>query len=372
MKKFSQIFEQSNTLDIVKNSLSYISAPDLKKYLEVCDKFIGPDSKWIINWLIDHNDEYVQMLGKESENALANFYRKGKPSNKDLQELYDHLSKVIKTGRKMEIPTFMTKSQFNDIIDKKVAPDLIILDLDTEKGRSAVTKKYQPLIYKIVKQWIGKSSLDYDSLVSSALEGFTNALNNYGKKNHDNTDDNAVVGTTFGQYAAYMIRNMILADIQNVSHTVRIPISAQKKEREQKGHNTKNNTVSGDKTVGHSPDDGDKTLFDFIDGSENLTGDKLDKEDVDKLWDRIFKEIKANFDEKTFEIWCSINGLNGFVDDEGKPFKNKDLAKKYGFVPSNINYYCFKVNQFIQKNPKMMKLFTELYSIMQDMKANQN
>lgn len=372
MKKFSQLFEQSNTLDIVSNSLNYINASDLKKYLQICgDKFIGVDSKWVINWLIEHNDEYVQLLGKESENALASFYCKGKPSDKSLQELYSHLHKLIKEGRKMEIPVFMTKDQFNDIVNKKVAPDLVILDLDTEEGRSAAYKKYQPLIYKVVKQWVGKSTLDYDQLMSCANEGFVYSMNTYGKKNSKASDDNAVIGTTFGQYAAYMIRNMILGDIQNVSHTVRIPISAQKKERDEKGHNTRNNAVSGDKAVGHSEEDGDKTLFDFIDGSDDNISNSIDKEDTEKLWNEIYKELGSKFDEKTLNIWMGINGLNGHTDKDGKPMKNKDLAKKYDVVPSNINYYCFKVNQYIQKNKKIMELFSELYEIMQDSKRNE-
>ena len=117
---------------------------------------------------------------------------------------------IIKSNRMMEIPVFQTKEQFENIINKKVPADTIILDLNSESGRAAVAKKYEPLIHKICHQWVGKINLPYDDLLGFAYEGLTYAMNNYGKKNKKSTaTDEAVLSYTFGQFAAYCILNQI-------------------------------------------------------------------------------------------------------------------------------------------------------------------
>ena len=78
---------------------------------------------------------------------------------------------------------------------------------------------------KTVPIW-EKSNLTLDELYSAGMEGLTNAMNNYGKKTErNNVEEESIKAYTFLSYAAYMIRMMILADIQNHSHTVRIPVS---------------------------------------------------------------------------------------------------------------------------------------------------
>ena len=89
--------------------------------------------------------------------------------------------------------------------------------------------------------------------------------------------------------------NQIKGNGVNDSHLVRIPTSQQKKERDEKGHNTKNLSVSGDKAVGHD-DEGGKTVFDFI-GAANDTESGVNAADRKKLWDNIksilSKELSA-------------------------------------------------------------------------------
>lgn len=348
-------------LKVQSNSINYLNETDLKKYLDVAGKFLSVETKDIVNWLIVNNDSYIADLSTDDEeNAIAGFYNAGTPKQENLKELYNAIDTVVKSGRILEIPTLQTKEQFNDIVSGNKSADCIILDFDSEKGRNFIAKKYEPLIHKLARQWHGKINLPYDDLIGFGYEGLTYAMSTYGKKNKkSNATDSAISQYTFGQYAAYCILNQFRGNGVNASHLVTIPNSVQKKEREEKGHNTKNVSISGDKVVGHN-DEGSKTIFDFI-GSSGDAGSKLDQQDLDKLWKRVYKALEEEFSEKHINIWYSFYGLNGH-----KKLKNKELAEKYNVVNSNISYYCYKINSYIMKNKTLLNAFKEIYDLMKE------
>ena len=341
------------------------------KYLTIADKFLSDAAKEVINYLIVNNKTYLSDLGTDSEeNALSGFYNAGtsKLSN-ELKELWKSIDEVIKSGRSLEIPVFQTQEQFNKILSEQVSPDMIIMDFNSPRSRNEIAKRYEPLVHKICRQYHGKSNLSYEDLLASAYEGLTYAMNNFGKKRSDNTEipDETVNKYTFGQFAAYMIRFHILGTIENESRIVRLSKSQQKKERETTGKITKNNAVSGDKQIGiHNSDEGNKTLFDFID-SQEYSDSNVDKEDVAKLWDKIYKKIKDKFGEKVFNIWCSFYGINGH-----KELKNKELAAKYNVSNSSITYYCFKINNYLQKDTTIIKMLREVYELMKECLAEED
>lgn len=371
MKKFSQVFEANKPkLDIQDDTINYIDSANLKKYLEICDKFISNECKSIIKYLIDHNDTYISELSSDSdENALAGFYNNWKPSNKsnELKELYKNIGILNKKNRLMEIPVFQSKEQFEAIINKTESPDSVILDLTSEAGRNQIAKKYEPLIHKIAKQFMGKSELSYEDLISAGNVGLIHAMNKYGKKSNKNVADlETIVGKTFTQYAAFMIRISILEDIKNLSQIVRVPISQQNAERRETGRNTKSNTVSGDKEIGSSGDEGNKSLFDYIGGTDNATRG-IDNEDVEKLWKKFFKTLEEKFDKTTLDIWYSSFGVNGH-----EKMKKKDIAAKYGLVPSNISYYLYRVNTFIKTDKKMMEMMNDILELMAECKHDED
>ena len=360
MKKITEGKQKVN-FEIQDNTINYISSAELKKYLDVAGKFLSEETKEIVNWLIVNNKTYISDLSNdEDENALAGFYKAGVPKDEHLKELYKLIGLLVKSGRTLEIPVFQTKEQFESIINKTAAPDEIILDLKTEKGRAIVAQKYNALAHKIAHQWVGKINLSYEDLLGCCYEGLTYAMNNYGKKNKKSkAEDAAVKSYTFGQFAAYCMLNQIKGNGVNDSHLVRIPTSQQKKERDEKGHNTKNLSVSGDKAVGHD-DEGGKTMFDFI-GAANNTESGVNAADRQKLWDSIKKILSEQFDEKILDVWCSYWGLFGH-----KKLQNKEIAKKYNVANSNITYYCQKVNFFIKKNKKILDMFSELYELVKE------
>lgn len=365
MKKFSQLFE-ARQLNVQDNGMNFIDADSLKKYVEIAKNFLSDAAMLIINYMIKHNTTYVEELAgpknKDSkENCLILFYSRPRPASGELKEIYNALTKLSKDNRLLEIPTLQTRAQFDAIMTRREAPDAIILDLRTEQGRNEVAKKYTKLIHKIAHQWENKVNMTYDEIVSAAWEGFTNAMNTYGKKKTyaDATDDDAVKQYTFGQFAAYMIRFAIAGEVNGSSRLVRIPISAIAKEKREKGSITKNNTISGDRKVG-GDDDGNKTLFDFI-GGQDEGGRSLDQQDLDKLWTEVYTILEKEFDKKVIEAWYSFMGLNG-----REKIKNKEIAAKIGCQPSLVTYYCNTVNNFIRKNRTILAKMKDIYELMKE------
>lgn len=364
MKTLFTFVESINgEIKVQSGALNYLSKEELKKYLEIADNFLSDDAKDIINYLIVNNETYISDLSNDSnENALAGFYNTGKADTNALKEIKKSLSNLLKEGRILEVPVFQTRNQFNMIINQEVSPDYIILNLESDKVQNELTKKYQPLLHKICRQYFGKSTFTYDELMSSAYDGFLYAMRSFGKKkNNDERIDGNIVKYTFLQYAAQMVRFAILDSINHESRIVRIPKSEINKVRKNTGQISKTNTISGDKQVGiNNSDDGNKTVFDFIDSQES-SENSLNKDDLNTLWQEIYKEIKKEFGEKIFHIWCSFYGIN----DEEK-LKNKELAKKYNISNSSITYYCVKVNTFLQKNKKVYSMLQDVYELMKE------
>lgn len=364
MKTLFTFVESINQeLKVQPNALNYISKENLKKYLEITDKFLSDDSKDIINYLIVNNDTYISELSNDSdENALAGFYNTGNADTNNLKELKKALSNLIKNDKILEVPVFQTKKQFDMIMHEEVSPDYIFLNLESEKAQNELTKKYQPLLHKICRQYFGKSNFTYDELMSSAYEGFLYAMRSFGKKKNDDVVlDGNIVKYTFLQYAAQMVRFAILDAINHESRIVRIPKSEINKVRKNNGQIAKTNSISGDKQVGiNNSEDGNKTVFDFIDSQESSES-SLNKSDLKILWDEIYKEIKKEFGEKIFNIWCSFYGIN-----DSEKLKNKELAKKYNISNSSITYYCSKVNTFLQQNKKVFKMLQDVYELMKE------
>ena len=71
MKTLSQVrrVNEAKSLDVQEDAIGYIGAGDLKKYLDIANKFISDDTKSIINYIIDNNDKFGE---KDSLQRLLN------------------------------------------------------------------------------------------------------------------------------------------------------------------------------------------------------------------------------------------------------------------------------------------------------------
>lgn len=380
MKRFSQLFE-AKTIEIQEDSVNYLTVDQLNKYLEIADKFISPEAKEVCKWLIDNNKTYIKDLSTgDTDNAIVDFFNKGLPKEASLKSLYSNISKIYSSGRILEIPTLMTKEQFDSIIDKTASPDEIIMDLTTEKGRTEIVKKYEPLVHKITNSWLGKTSFDRDDIYAFGMKGLVYAMDTYGKKSNKQKKKEELTGEevdiskyksyTFLQYAAQMIRVEILEATKNFSHLVRIPISRQKKEKEEKGYIAKSNSVSGDRHLGGKDGEEGKTLFDLVGGMEN-PGKSIDRQEINDLWDQILKTLEDKFGPKTMDIFKNHFGFG--LENGEKKLSGKEMAKKYGYSsPSSITAEIAKVINFIKKDKKMFQKFVDIFELMQEAKHDED
>lgn len=369
MRSISEVINEAKAkINIQDNTIGNISAEKLDKYTEVAQRFLSPETQGIIMWVKDNEEEVKEMVKKAGDNNwLAEFYNAGVPKDEKKKSLYKAIGTIIKNNRLLEIPFFQTKEQFDGIINKEVSPDEIILDLNTPEGRNAVATKYNNLVWKIARSFMGKSNLTIDELYSAGLEGLTLAMNRYGKKTeYSKVDDDHIKTYTFLAFAAQNIKNMILHSIKNDSHIVRVPVSAQQKEKRELGHNIKTRSVSGDKPV-KDGENGSKSMFDFMsstDGGGETAASAINKADEEKIWKEIYAELEKKFNPQTMDIWYSFNELNGH-----KKMKNKDLGKKYNMMPSRVTYYLYIVNSYILKNKRLRELFMDLREIVSEGKA---
>ena len=370
MRNFSQINEAKSRLNIQEDSINYIPSGQLQKYLDNVGKYLSDDCKYIIDYLIAHNDTYVKDLSNKTDstgNALEDFYNRGVPSDDSLKELYKAIGKIKNSHRLLEIPVFQTPSQFEGIASNKMSLDSVVLDLETEKGRNETAKRYDAIVWKLVRQYAGKSNLEVDDLYSAGLRGLAWAINEYGKKSPTRDTDEKVQkianSQSFGQYAAWRIRQSILGEIESFSRVVRVPKSQQQAERNASGTNTKNNAISGDNVIGDGKGDkssNSKTYFDLVGGYENA-GKNLDQEDLDKLWNRVYQKLEQEFDKKTLDIYYDVYGIKGH-----EKLKSKDIAAKYGVVPSAISYYTSKIYNFMRQDSEMFAMLTDIFELMKE------
>lgn len=363
MRKLSQIIKEAKQkLDIQDDTINIISSEDLYLYMEIARKFLSEDSKKVITWLAEHPDYATEIASPNASNALAAFYDNGVPSTPVMKELYKALGNVVKSNRLLEIPVFQTAEQFEGILTKKFSPDQVIIDLSTERGRNEVAKKYDSLVWKIARDFTGKSNFDLEELHAIGLHGLADAINTYGKKSaKSEASDENVKGYTFLSWASYRIRIYILEYIKDQGHLVRIPRSQQAKERKEKGHNTRTTSISVETPMGKDKEGNTKTLLDKI-GDYERAGKSLEERDNEKLWVEIDNKLRKKFDDRTLEIFYSWFGLFGYEKLSGK-----EMMEKYGFRnPSSINANNYKVMKYMKEDPEMLDALKELYEFMSE------
>ena len=152
----------------------------------------------------------------------------------------------------------------------------------------------------------------------------------------------------------------ILGGIQDFSHTVRIPKSVQKKQREEQGFNARTISISGDKTI--SSDGEGKTFFDVVGGSESPTRELSKREAADAM-DRLMKAIENKFGEKT--TWILRNWMK-LSSDETK-LKGSDVAKKYGYKSeASVTAEVNKVLKWVKSNEETYELAKDALDLLRE------
>lgn len=269
----------------------------------------------------------VEFIRSSSKSNLKNIYNnspifKNKVSYQEFEEFWNDLRSI-----KLQInalPQYMTPNQRHAVISGKMNVEDLMIDLDTPQGRNAAAKQYAPLINKIVNQYANRSSLSRSDLMSVAMTGFVDAMNDYGK----NKDDKQILFIT---YASYRIQQAILNEITKYGPKDSLTKSI------------------------------DNILTD-IEKYEPLAVDDSMSNDLKselKHWDDLYKLIESNFKQRDCDIFYRYFGINGY-----KKEKSKDIAKSLGMSEGNIrNSVINKMLAFLKRDQRALDILQELRDI---------
>jgi RNA polymerase sigma factor (sigma-70 family) len=214
----------------------------------------------------------------------------------------------------------------------------LTIDLDTPQGKNDVVNQYMPIAHKIVNQYVGKSKLSREDLMSVALEAFTLAMKEWDRSK----------GQLFKTYLSYRIQQLILNEIDAHGHSL-------------SGTNWYATKKYGGELLDAISLDGlpkdengdfqqDRLAALGIDDEKDLSRDE------EKSWKQVFALLERKFKQRDLDIFYRYFGLNGY-----KREKSKDIAKDYGMSEGNIrNSIINKIIAFLKKDRKSMELLLDL------------
>lgn len=313
---------------------------EITNYINKVNKHIPNNVRDVIfltkkyNLLKAEEIDEIRNAGKSSLKKLSAKYNIPEDSILELWELLKDIKKNIRM-----LPQYQSTMEREMIELGKLSMDDLTIDLTTNAGRNAAAKMYSPLVVKIVNQYIGKSRLTKQELMSAALQGLTDAMNDWGKNGENKV--------AFKTYAGFRIKQQILNDINAYSHDL-------------SGTNWYSNQQNIDNLDALSLDK-------MMSGEDNIELDHIgalgveDKdmsniESEDKNWQHIFKLIEGQFKQRDIDIFYRYFGLNGY-----KREKSKDIAKSYGMSEGNIrNSVINKIISFLKKDKQALKILSDI------------
>jgi len=321
------------------NSGSLLSS-EINQYLSKVNRVIPENVKRVIYLTQKYNlldIASIEEIKNSNKGGLKNLAKKYNISEDSLEDLWNML-KDLKNKIKL-LPQYQTEQERQSIELGKLSMDDLTIDLDSQVGRSAAAKMYMPMVYKIVNAYVGKSKLDKQELMSAALKGFTDAMNDWRK-----TDDEGQ-RVAFKTYAGFRVKQQILNDINEYGHTL-------------SGTNWYASKVYGAGLLDAVSIDGMMSGDDEID-SDKLSALGIEDKDLtrneEKSWQSLYKLLENNFKQRDVNIFYRYFGLNGY-----KREKSKDIAKSMGMSEGNIR------NSIINKMIKFLKNDRKASEILQD------
>lgn len=338
MKKISQIIIESRP-----NSYTLLQS-EITDYINKVNKRLPYNVQKVLY--------LTQKYNLNSKDQLENIKNSSKGKLKDLVSVYNiplqeldsiwSLLKEIKNNIRL-LPQYQSEQERKSIEAGKLSTDDLTIDLSTQQGKNAVAKLYMPLVYSIVKQYIGKSRLEKSDLISAGLLGLTNAMNDWKKE----SDSGKVV--PFKTYAAYRVKQQILNDINEYGHTL-------------SGTNSYAVDKYGSSLLDAISIDGlprDADTGDFKQDHLAALGMEELPKDERKSWEELYKLIDKNFSQRDCDIFYRFFGLNN-----RKREKSKDIAKSMGMSEGNIrNSILNKMIKWLKTNPKASDILSDIQDI---------
>ena len=339
MHNFTQYITEAHK----KLESQVLAGPEVADYIKAVSKTVSRDIQNVLfltqKYSLFSTDQ-IEEIRWAGKNLLSKLSEKlGIPEN-DLEDIWNVISKM-KEHELRVLPQYQSAQERDAVLNKKLRVSDLTIDLESDKGNRDVIKMYTPLVHKIVNQFVGKSKLNKAELMSAALMGFNDAINNWNPN-----ADNAV---SFKTFASYCVRQQILNDINEYGHTLS-GTSWYAAEKAKKGE-VKLDATSLDSFM---DDDGDWNN----DHLAALGAEDKDKDDTEH-WKKVYKAIEDKFKVRDVDIFYRYFGLNG-----RKKEKSKDIAKSYGMSEGNIrNSVINKILAFLRTDKELLSILMDIQDI---------
>lgn len=342
MRIFSDIIKAKSIALNESQNTQVLDIDEFESYLEA----LGSKMKLskVFNDIITYCKQYNDLLDQGTFKCAT----EGKNTSKSVPgEIVNDICKLYKKlgDEKGVLPQLLSKRQRQFVIDNRIDPNDLKLDLETPQGRNVVAKKYMRLVEKIVSQYNDKCSLSKEELRSAAMVGLTNAMNEY--KNPEELEKLGKEGNmSFTKYAAYRIKQQILSDITNYSRNVKISNYYQGQLKDA-GEDT-SREFSLDNLFGNSEDEPmDIDRFLGI-GEED---DYMSQKEKERAFNMLYSRIESKFSQRDCIVFYKVWGINGYKQERAK-----ELSKELGITPAGVSKLCTRILKFISRDPQCQKL----------------
>lgn len=334
MIKFTDIINESKKQEYNGT----VTIKELDDYINKTSKIlpnIVRDALYLVKKYEILKADDINTILNTSKNGIDSLAKKFDMDTDSMEELWN-LLKDLKSNIKL-FPHFLTPFEQKSLIKGTARIEDLTIDLETTQGQNEAIKQYMPIVNKIINQYIGKSKLSRNDLMSAAMEGFAKAI-----KEWDRTK-----GQLFKTYASYRIQQQILNDIDAHGHSL-------------SGTNWYATAKYGAEMLDAVSIDGLSRNEDGEIKQDRLAAlgyvDGRDEEVDVKQWKKVFGILEKKFKQRDLDIFYSFFGLNGY-----KKEKSKDIAKRYGMSEGNIrNSIINKILAFLKKDKESLELLVSL------------
>ena len=334
MIKFTDILNESKQ---VYNGT--VTLDELTDYINKTNKIlpnIVRDALYLVKKYKILNADDINTILNASKGSIKSLAKKFNITEFEMEELWE-IFKDLKSNIKL-FPHFLTAFEQKSLIKGTAKVEDLIIDLDTAQGRNDVIKMYVPIVNKIVNQYVGKSKLTRSDLMSTAMEGFAKAMDQWDRSKNQ----------LFKTYLSYRVQQQILNDIDEYGHSL-------------SGTNWYATTKYGSEMLdavsidGLSKNDDDEIKQDRL-AALGYNDDERDEATDVEQWKKVFNILEKKFKQRDLDIFYRYFGLNGY-----KREKSKDIAKMYGMSEGNIrNSVINKMIAFLKKDKGALELLMDL------------
>ena len=319
MKLIKPIFENRDSYTLLKQEVT--------QYIKNVKRKVSPEVLRIIeltNELGLYQQKDLNQLMNTAKSDLGSLSQSW--DLEDPIKLYD-LWALLRTFKdkptKLKLlPQYQSKSERESIEQGKLSLEDATLDLQSQSGKNAVAKLYMPVVLKIVNDFVGKSKLTRNEIMSAALMGMTKAMEIYDPSK----------GQTFKQVLAYQVRFAILDDMNKFGHSFSGTHQHSQKLLDKKGQGGSLDAASLDGLTSGMDDDFKQ---DYLSALASTEGDDWEVERqkiIDDGLKNLYKLIDQAFSERDAAIIYKWFGINGYDQMNGA-----QIAKEYGISSSLIH-----------------------------------